>query len=120
MKAFQLTKEQIAKLTELVKAISPSYKLQATSYDGSFVEGHKHFTWWYVSDGESELIGWFEFCMTELSGFVVKEYAQANNQQLSWSHRLIMQKLGHELPSHNPIDTLYEIFKNPNGYTQGL
>lgn len=125
MKAFFLTGEQIVKLKTLAEAVCPQYLLRATQYDGSFIDidgtpEHKKFTWWYVSDGKGELMGWFEFCMTEVSRVVVAKYAHQTNQSESWSHRLIMQKIGHELPKVNPIDTLYELWTNPEAYVEGL
>lgn len=120
MKGFQLSGEQIAKLEELVKAISLHYKLKVTYYDASFLTGHKKFTWWYVTNGKDEVIGWFEFCFTEGARFVVERYAAQVRQSQSWAHRLIMQKLGHDLPQTNPIDTLYELWKKPDTYVEGL
>lgn len=125
MKAFFLAGAHVAKLKELAEAICPQYLLRATQYESNFLDKdetleRKTFTWWYVSDGKGELIGWFEFCMTEAARFVVKEYSHVNNQSLSWSHRMIMQKLGHDLPEVNPIDTLHDLWKNPQTYVEGL
>ncbi len=121
MKAFSITGEQVAKLKELVEAVCPQYLLRATQHQGSFLSGHKTFNWWYISDGESELIGWLEFCLRFVTPMVAERYSKHHVVCTgSWALHMISQKLAHEIETINPIDTLYDIFKNPNGYAQGL
>jgi hypothetical protein len=38
----------------------------------------------------------------------------------NWSEHMVRQKIINELPTVNPIDTLYDIWKHPDKYAQTL
>jgi hypothetical protein len=115
MKAIQLTGEQLRKLDVLAQEVAPYFECrvrQSASMPPRY----------YIYDAlEDEWYPWLEFCFTILSSMIAKKYIEHHMDCTeSWAKRMILQKLAHEIETHNPIDTLYEIMTNPGAYAQGM
>lgn len=65
-------------------------------------------------------ISWIELVLFNLTLKVGEEHGKQAFTTPSWSKHMIRQKLVNEFETHNPIDTLYDIWKNPFNYSQNL
>lgn len=112
IKSIQLTQEQRQRLLEMVFELLPgiSYaNLNEEEYVLLFQEEFR------------PRIHWMELCFNYLSQATAEQYAKAHiNYTESWALRMILQKLSHDILKHNPIDILYDIWKNPKNYAQDL
>jgi hypothetical protein len=119
MRPIQLTEKHREKLLEMCIALFPEYSpfdLELKSqYDGSeyniffkYMEKHMFY------------IHWFEFCITHLLERVAKHYEENVLSTKSFSKFLVMQKVTNELNKNHPVDTLYDIWKNPKNYLPEL
>lgn len=107
-----LTPEQRQKLHELISALVSGISYVGFGDDGMTVIFQKEYTVY---------IHWMELCMRYVSAEVAELYAMSHiNYTKSWAQRMILQKLAHDISKHNPIDTLYDIWKHPENYAQDL
>lgn len=66
-------------------------------------------------------IHWLEFCFTFLAPKIAAIYAKQHmNVMPQWAEHMVLQKIAHEIHKYNPIDTLYDMWRNPKDYTQTL
>lgn len=122
MVPFKLTEEQVQKLGSLANAIAPHFLVQCGYYHCSFASGHKDIPIWYVVDSKDEKHwSWLEFCMRYMVDYAAHVYINHHiDTTFSWAKHMISQKVAHEIETINPIDTLYDIYINPNNYKQSL
>lgn len=111
IKNIELTEGQREKLEHLILSLFPTVNVAIGERFAVFLE----------ADKEPTMVHWFELCFNILAEGAAEIYIRHHiDCTLSWAKRMILQKLAHELHEHNPIDTLYSLCENPNGYAQTL
>lgn len=108
MKVFILTEKNKDRLFEMSIAFFPDYKM--IRMENPYI--------YFYSVTEANKIHWFEFTMVYLIDKIAEQLAKQPYNEKSWSKYLILQKICNELGTTNPIDFLYDLWKNPGNYSQ--
>lgn len=103
MKKIELTKEHESRLLEMCKKLFPEYQ-----WDFSFMKREGNIKYWNNKMKHSKFIHWFEFCSFYLAD---KIYNDEMEESYMSNKDFYMGGLVYKDKSQNPIDILYEEFK---------
>ena len=99
MKLTVLTEEQKGKLQEMYFLLPR----KSYTYDMDFLHAN-----------------WLELCFFYLITEVAELHGKQPYSTPSWSTHMVKQRVVDNMPTVNPIDTLYDIWLHPEKYSQSL
>jgi hypothetical protein len=118
MSQIELNENHVKKLKELIEHLFPEEEEWVT------LNFYTHFGYvvgiYNDSKRTAKNVGWLETCLYHILPVVAEHHGKQPFTTPNWSLHMVKQKIINDLPNINPIDTLYDIWKNPEKYSQDL